>query len=281
MKSVLQTGSMAIAAACLAGGCGRTKLVPGAKLVAETEAARPGTPVEVGVRLILDEGWHTYWRNPGEAGAAAEITWSLPEGWQAGSVKWPFPRRFVDRGVTSFGYENEVLLAAALTPPADAEPGSVATIGANVSWLTCKGICLPNQTNLSLSLPIAAGETAASAASTGFARTRSKWPVRNDRWRFTATQGQGTFILRVVPPNGTASGAVEQAEFVPLKPGYIGSVVQGWNREGDAYSLVLDSEGAEKVAGTLRGVLILPDGMSEKALVVEAPFEETDVETGT
>ncbi|HET7903523.1 MAG TPA: protein-disulfide reductase DsbD domain-containing protein, partial [Candidatus Eisenbacteria bacterium] len=37
-------------------------------LLSEESAVATGRPFTVGVRMKIREGWHTYWRNPGDAG---------------------------------------------------------------------------------------------------------------------------------------------------------------------------------------------------------------------
>ena len=53
-------------------------------LVAEGESIRPGQPFRVGLQMKIDSGWHTYWKNPGDAGLPTRLTWTLPEGFAAG-----------------------------------------------------------------------------------------------------------------------------------------------------------------------------------------------------
>src|SRR5712671_5056044 len=63
------------------------------ELVAQTRGAAPGSTVFVAVAQHLDKGWHSYWRNPGDAGEATSLTWTLPTGWGAGGIVWPSPKR--------------------------------------------------------------------------------------------------------------------------------------------------------------------------------------------
>jgi thiol:disulfide interchange protein DsbD len=51
-----------------------------ATLVADAAAVAPGESFRAGLRLQLAPGWHSYWRNAGDAGAPTEITLSLPPG---------------------------------------------------------------------------------------------------------------------------------------------------------------------------------------------------------
>src|ERR1043166_8557985 len=81
--------SLLIGASLIAGlpdafGAAKTQ----ASLVVPVETVRPGDTVIAGVRLRMPPGWHTYWRNPGAAGGATKIQWTLPSGVTAGEIQW-------------------------------------------------------------------------------------------------------------------------------------------------------------------------------------------------
>ena len=38
------------------------------KLILSAETAKPGDTIWAGVDMKMEPGWHTYWKNPGEAG---------------------------------------------------------------------------------------------------------------------------------------------------------------------------------------------------------------------
>jgi thiol:disulfide interchange protein DsbD len=57
-------------------------------LAAQTQGAAPGSTIYVALIQTIDKGWHTYWRNPGDAGEPTKITWTLPAGWRAGDIVW-------------------------------------------------------------------------------------------------------------------------------------------------------------------------------------------------
>src|SRR6186997_3082062 len=125
-----------------------------AELVADKSAARPGTPMLVGLKLRMEEHWHTYWKNPGDSGLPTRVQWKLPAGWKAGELQWPYPQPLPVGPLMNFGYEDEVVLLAELTPPANAAPGN-AVIGASAEWLVCKDICIPEKGELEMTLPVA------------------------------------------------------------------------------------------------------------------------------
>ena len=62
-----------------------------------------GKPLQTALRLVLDEGWHTYWENPGEGGMKISVTWKLPPGWVAGELEHPIPQHFAAGGLAGFG----------------------------------------------------------------------------------------------------------------------------------------------------------------------------------
>src|SRR3954464_3812392 len=105
-----------------------------ARLIAEDTAVAPGGTVTVALEEKIAPGWHTYWKNPGDAGAPTEIEWILPAGWKAGAIQWPRPKRLPVGPLMDYGYEGTPWLLIPLTASADATPGPV-TIKAKASWL--------------------------------------------------------------------------------------------------------------------------------------------------
>lgn len=125
-----------------------------AQLVAETEHAVPGESLWVALRLDHMEHWHTYWKNPGDAGKPTVISWQLPEGVQAGEIVWPLPERFdLPADLVDFGYTEEVFLLTELSIPASFAEETL-TIGAQAQWLECEEICIPGGASVDLAIPV-------------------------------------------------------------------------------------------------------------------------------
>lgn len=125
------------------------------KLLLSAGAAKPGDTIWVGVDLKMESGWHTYWKNPGEAGQATEIKWSLPPGVTAGEIQWPLPQKLPPADITTYGYEEEVVLLVPLTLGNNLLAGAL-PISAKVSWLECKESCIPASTDIQGELNIGA-----------------------------------------------------------------------------------------------------------------------------
>src|SRR5579859_2488806 len=121
-----------------------------ARLVAEDKTVAPGGTVTLALEEKIAPGWHTYWKNPGDAGAPTEIQWNLPPGWKAGAIQWPRPKRLPVGPLMDYGYEGTPWLLTTLTAPADAK-GQIA-LSAHASWLVCQQICIPEDASVTLNL---------------------------------------------------------------------------------------------------------------------------------
>ena len=126
-----------------------------AQLLLPVETARPGSTVIVGVRLKMDADWHTYWKNSGASGVPTTIKWELPAGLTAGEIQWPLPEKLPPDELTTYVYENEVVLLVPLTVAADLKPGPL-VLKAAVAWLECKEQCLPGSADISATLNLGA-----------------------------------------------------------------------------------------------------------------------------
>ena len=124
--------------------------------LASVSAIKPGEPFKVGVRFKVEPEWHIYWINPGESGEPTTVQWTFPEGYKVSAVEYPVPVNFPQPGdMKGFGYLDEVMLMATVTPPADAKPGTEVPFTAKVKWLVCHDVCIPGKANLQGKLTVA------------------------------------------------------------------------------------------------------------------------------
>ncbi len=118
--------------------------------------ADEGSPaVYAGVQLFMDEGWKTYWRNPGDSGVPPAFDWSGSKNVKGVEVFYPAPHRFADAGGTAIGYDREVLFPLRVTPERAGEP---ITLVLNFDYGLCKDLCIPNSVALKAELPPDLGE---------------------------------------------------------------------------------------------------------------------------
>ena len=174
-----------------------------AQLVTEKAAAKPGSTLVVGLRLRMEPQWHTYWKNPGDSGLPTKIKWTLPAGWKSGDIQWPYPQKLPVGPLMNYGYEDEVILLTDISIPADAAPGK-ADLKADVEWLVCKDICIPEKGSLDLSVPVANAQPADDPRyQAGIDRARNQLPVDPSGWKYDAAIRGGMLAVRLTAPEGS------------------------------------------------------------------------------
>ena len=187
------------------------------ELVADRQGVAPGETIHVALHQKIEKGWHTYWRNSGDSGEPTRITWDLPAGWRAGEIVWPTPRRIPVGPLMNYGYQDDVLLATPLTAPANARPGDKVTLRAQVSLLVCAEVCVPEDSTLTLDLPVTA---------TG-ASEDAKW-------------GQAIATALAAAPKPAALAVVFQARPAAVTLAVTGPALKGGDMAG-AYFYPFDS----------------------------------------
>jgi len=234
-----------------------------ASFIAEHAAVTPGGKVTVALRELIREKWHTYWVNPGDSGAPTVINWQLPEGWTAAAPQFPYPERIPVGPLMNFGYENEVVLLSEITAPANATPGQTVTLEADVMWLVCSDVCIPEETHLSLPLPVAADAPPPSGENAElFAAARSKLPHASP-WKARYQANDTRFGLLLEAPE-LATARPKSAVFYPYADGMV-EPPAAQNAGTSSAGLVLNSTPgwkmttAEKRSGveTIKGLLVL------------------------
>ncbi len=92
-----------------------------------------------------EEHWHTYWKNPGDAGLAAKFKFE-----QNGTElfptaqNWPIPRRFIEQGnIIAYGYEGLHTFFFKLNE-ANLESFQK-EFKLTATWLICENICIPGK----------------------------------------------------------------------------------------------------------------------------------------
>lgn len=103
----------------------------------------------VGVRLQMQDGWHTYWENPGDSGSPFEATWKTDAGVIIENVSWPTPQTIPYPPLMTFGYEGDVVFPFQVFRSLDSE---LTEISLDFDFLICADICIPEQATLTLDL---------------------------------------------------------------------------------------------------------------------------------
>jgi DsbC/DsbD-like thiol-disulfide interchange protein len=236
-------------------------------LVAEKGFIEPGQNSWLGLHFELESGWHIYWINPGDSGEPPRVQWRLPTGFRTGSIQWPAPQRIEDHSLVDYGYEGEALLMVPLQAPGDLPVHEFVKFEATLKWLVCREICIPEQADLALSLPVQKeGVREQSRWQELFTRTRAQLPKQTPRaWKITALSEKDRFVLSI------ETGSPEpQATFFPLEPNQIENAApQTLDRLARGVSLKLrKSDQLLRPLSRLKGVVEVGSG---RAFVVDVP----------
>ncbi|HRX83689.1 MAG TPA: protein-disulfide reductase DsbD family protein [Phycisphaerae bacterium] len=123
---------------------------------ASVSAVAPGSPFDLAVEFKLPGESFLYWENPGERGAAPQVLWHLPEGFSAGPLRFPMPKRKQIDGKTVNYINGSPMLVSTVTPPENLEPGSTVKLAADVRWQTGGDNAQTGTEEVALALPVAA-----------------------------------------------------------------------------------------------------------------------------
>ena len=151
-------------------------------ILPSVESVVPGQPFDVAIRFQLDSGWHIYWQNSGDGGLAPSVRWTMPDGFSAGDLQYPTPRRLVSPGdiITNI-LSGEPILTVKVTPPATIKESSV-KLTAAVAYLVCEKSCVREDATLSLDLPVQASGDAKPKNTDVFDRARRAMPKATSKY---------------------------------------------------------------------------------------------------
>ncbi len=247
---------------------------PALRLLSARDRAEPGTEFAIGVRIGVPDGWHTYWRNPGDVGEPARFEWETPPGVTIEPMPWPAPEIIVYDGLVSYGYKNEAILPFRLSVAADAKP--VERIACRARWMICLDVCLPVEGEAELLFPAAENEWASARQDALLLESvLRQLPYEDERWQFEAVKRDGAVRVQAVPPADMPPNWQEQAVFLPSTPGLFGyRGADGWRQTSDGLAVYKDVPllpGVTPAIDSLDGLLIFR-GPSARALLVQAAF---------
>ncbi len=169
------------------------------ELLARQASVKPRSDLKLGVHFILEKGWHIYWINPGDSGQPPSFKWQLPADFTAGQIQWPRPERIQpNKELADFGYYDEVLLPINIHVPSRLGTRNPVEFTVEVNWLICREVCIPENANLHLALPVSRTERVDQQHAQLFAKTAKLIPQALPRaWNASATSAKDDFILTI------------------------------------------------------------------------------------
>lgn len=148
-----------------------------ARLVAG-RVSGPGQPARLvaGVEIRLDDGWKTYWRNPGSSGVPPRLEWTGSENLADAHVLYPAPLRIRDKEGDTFGYKKALVLPVEIRAK---DPSAPVVLKLALEYGVCKDVCIPVQSTFELVVPPdAAGKSVGAAVTAALDRVPRETKAR-------------------------------------------------------------------------------------------------------
>ncbi len=164
--------------------------------------SRSGSVLLGGVAMQLEQGWKTYWRNPGDSGVPPRFDFSKSDNVEAVTVLWPAPTKFDDgAGGHSLGYHNQIVLPLRIVAKNADKP---VTLRADINYAVCEKICIPVEANAELAFASVASteDGALSAALDTVPKPASIGDPNPLTIRDVKREGKSTVLVDVAAPDG-------------------------------------------------------------------------------
>src|SRR5262249_59703191 len=99
-----------------------------------------GKGFRAGVESRLKNGWHTYWRYPGDAGVPPRFDFTGSQNVKTVDVLWPAPQPIPEHDLVTIGYTGDVILPLAVVPENSAKP---IKLRLKLDYAVCEALCVP------------------------------------------------------------------------------------------------------------------------------------------
>ena len=184
----------------------------GLRLVSAVDATGERETLSLGLEFRMVAGWKIYWRSPGDAGFPPTIDWGESSNLASVAIHWPVPQRYEIFGLTTYVYQDSVILPLTVTLRETAAP---LALHGKIAYLLCDRICIPYEAEVSLALP------AGQAGPTEFAPLIARFQARVPRQIMAADGALGLTIERSLltwhAPRNTAWAAPQASDRATLE----------------------------------------------------------------
>lgn len=239
-----------------------------AKIIADNTSLTPQAENRLAVVLEHAEGWHTYWRMPGDAGLVTEFTFTKPSNIKVTPPRFPLPERIRTGELIGFGYEGTTAFPFTVEVPRQVRFGDRVTISVKVDYLACADVCVPGTANASIRLPLAVvGKPSGDEAAIKEAESLIPETIATDAVR--AVIDENRIRIEVAP----SAGIVEHTlDFFPLEDDVLKLAtdpVASITPENRTIQVEAAADFAAEPREKISGVLVADGGPAEGGWAIE------------
>ena len=239
------------------------------EFLAESDGIAAGETFWLAIRQEVEDGWHVFWVNPGDAGLPLNLNWSLPDGFVTGEVLHPIPEYIPVGPLASYAHEGTPVFLVPITAPDDLNVGDNIQIGVDATWQACEDICVPEEGQFEFTLPVVEEQKPRSDTIETFLEARMALPEAFTG-AATFTQEGGVYRLALSPIKDLDRRSVF---FFPEPEGLIHAAGKQRARKSSD-GLAIDIEPGwikEYEGGALKGILTFADRKGgHRGLAIEA-----------
>lgn len=222
-------------------------------LKSDVATVQAGKPFWLAVNFELADGWHIYWKNPGDSGLKPTLQWTLPEGFKTEEIHWPPPERIEIDGLMNYGYEEETTLLIPVIPPGKITAETL-TFKVKADWLICHEVCIPESGTLELELK--ANPDAAKPSQDAEAIEAALASLPQIKEAAGSWEEKDGMLMLHLPADKQPKGLAE-AYFFSENEGVIDyAAPQEWRAEEGVLEIAV-KRGTAPLPETIRGVLAL------------------------
>lgn len=189
-------------------------------LSSQVSGFQPGETTWFVFEQVLAEGWHVYWKNPGDSGLPLEFNWTLPDGFEAGDIVYPLPERIEIGPLANFGHHGTPVFLVPITAPSTLSIGETVSIKLDATWLICEEICVPETASFALNMPVESTPTIIAPVKERADAARAKVPLKlSGGALFSADKNGITLAIAASEFDAVAAADLQNGYFFPSQEG--------------------------------------------------------------
>lgn len=245
-----------------------------AQLVSERAAIAPGEELHIALRLMPDEGCHTYWKAPGLVGVPTVIEWTAkPSGIEIGKILWPQPQRVQMGPYDANGYKGETFLVVPITASKGLAAREPLNFSCRVSFMCCAKVCHPGFIDLQFQLPVSDKPSAETVWAKKIQAALDSRAVSNTIWQAEASRDTTHITLKLSPAKGKTTILPEIPYFFSADGQVDSDIEQIITRDGKGITLKMAlSEFGPENPPALHGIFYSASGKPDKTGAVPIRF---------
>ena len=196
-----------------------------AKLSLDHRRIRPNQVLWAELELTHKQGWHSYWKNPGDSGLETTLVWTSSHQFDFEPIVWQSPEIFYLDDLVNYGYKEKVKLLMPLKVASFQHDKNTSSeyvkLSALAEWLVCEDVCIPEQARFNFLVELSNDEIEKSDSYNSIRQTKEIYFNRSSVQIDTIKQGNTLHLDMSAFLDSTELSKDIDVYFFADQPGYI------------------------------------------------------------